>query len=98
MATRLKKKRKTLLTQKGTQRIKTQIEKSKSKEEEVEVKEVEIVKEEPKDPTGRKPWKPIIEMINCAIINDGIFVQLNKYYHFTRLLIEFSQKIQLLGI
>lgn len=30
---------------------------------------------------GRKAWKPKIEKVNCTIIDEGNFVQLNKYYH-----------------
>ena len=32
--------------------------------------------------TRRKVWKPNIEKVNNAIINEGNFVQLNKFYHF----------------
>lgn len=29
---------------------------------------------------GKNQWKPKIEKLNCIIINDGNFVQLNKSY------------------
>ena len=49
--------------------------------EEEEVKQIEkvTISKQPASKT-RQPWKPKIEKINTTIVNEGNFVQMNKFY------------------